>query len=331
MVFPDVVLFAKYNFHKSCLAPIHRELQEQGINVLYSSKRHEVYDLYNEYKKKFKVFVIADEWFNLFRDCSKIMCTTNHSMASKNTTFSPKHKEGDFIYASSSWQKIEFIRRGVIPIKDIIPTGYPAADILLSSKPSYSHPRKNLLFAPTYNRYLNLVDYLIKAEKENSLFEELENYNIRFKLHPVLPKKYPYQNEFCLNLMDKYSYVNMIIDSHADITDSILWSDIVIGDCSGAMLLALAADRPVIAYNNPERVRSSYYDKDGPEWDFRSYFAYEFNDASDPHGLPDAINDINVKDYKKDTRKQIKDLLYGDFQDGKSYKRIAEHIISLLR
>jgi len=262
MNFPDVVLFAKYNFHKSCLMPIYEELKRQEINVLYSSKRYQVYDLYNSYKKKFKVFVIADEWFNLFRDCSEIMATTNHSMVSKNTTFSPKNKEGDYIYASSSWQKNEFIRRGILPKKEIVTTGYPAADILLK-KGLNLNPKKNILFAPTYNKDLSLMDDLIKAEEEFHLFKKLKDFNVLFKLHPVFSKKNPFQHTFCLLWAEEYQNINVELDSHADITEYILWSDIVIGDCSGALLLALAANRPIIAYDNKDKEKSSYYDPEG--------------------------------------------------------------------
>jgi len=71
----------------------------------------------------------------------------------------------------------------------------------------------------------------------------------------------------------------------------------------------------------------SYYDPEGPEWIFRDDFAYRIDNLVN---LNDLINSILSMDSKLESRVKVKDLLYGEFQDGNNAKRIATHIISLL-
>ena len=330
----DIILFAKFTFHLSCLEPISEELTKLGIENSLITQRHVVYDSFNERKKKFKVIVIADEYFNLFRDCAEVMVGTGHSLVSKNTTFSSRNNDADYLCVASNWQKNEFINRGIYPRKEFWITGYPAADNLFKKNISNynnfiffpTNGKKNILIAPTHNRDLNLMDSFIRSEQVVS--ELVNKFNLTFKPHPVLPKKYPDQIEFMKHLSSKYENVNYVEDSHSNISDYILLSDVFLGDCSGAMILALAGNKPIIAYNNPNRFSSPYYDKSGLEWTMRKDFAHEIEDISEllaplEYGIfyPKDISDLLTYE-----RTKVRNLIFGDFQDGESSRRIAEKI-----
>lgn len=332
---PEVLLFCKYAFHDSILGPITKELDNSGITTWLTGKRHLVYDKFERVKKKYPIIVIADEWVELFRDIAETVIAIGHSPANKNTTLNSRNRDADYIYCSSQYYKNEFIKRGVIPKKEIIVTGYPAASKLFRREMNIhskftelmSDSRIKVLFAPTYNRDLNILDALIEEENKSELFARLHHYLIMFKLHPVLNKKYPDQAEWVRNLSLKYSNVYYHESSHDDITDAILSSNIIIGDCSGAMLLAAAGDKPVITYNNPNRERSPYFDKEGPEWKFREDYAYEI-DREKVGNLPIIIEEYYKNDYKKTKRKSVVDLLFDNQTNAE--KIAAQHIVGLL-
>jgi len=234
----------------------------------------------------------------------------------------------DYIYCASQYYKTEFINRGVMPKKDFVITGYPASDLIFNFRDEKVRgDRPRILIAPTYNRDLSLMDALMQLEKEDKLFKSLEEFDILFKLHPVLPKKYPEQMEFCKELSSKYRHVTCRGDTHEDIATSVLWADLMIGDSSGALLLGAAGDIPIIAYNNPNRHRSEYFDSSGPEWRFRGKFAAEILEST-IELLPEIIKIQLENDPLKDSRRSVVDLLF-DHQ-GKAGKNIAEHIRSLL-
>ena len=337
----DIVLFLKYNFHKAILEPVSKCLIELNIPHTLTGKRHLVYDHFDKTKKKFKIIFIADEWTNLFRDQAEILIAIGHSPAGKNTTFDIKNKGADYIFAFSQYYKTEYLRRGVVPKKEIIVTGNPAADRIFNKRWNreswwYQDALKrkllqvNLLFAPTYNRDLSLIDELIRAEKESKFFEKLFSdpmirYRIAFKGHPVLNKKYPQQVEEIKKIESKYGQDLFYYheDSHGDITDAILWSSLIVGDSSGAILLGVAGDKPIFAFNNPNRERSEYYDFLAPEWSLRDKFATSFT------SFDDLINLIHGPDFKKESRTEVKHLLYGEHQGGAAFQ-IANYIKNLL-
>ena len=333
----DVVLFKKYTFHKSCLDPIAKELMDLGVKAIQTSKRHLVYDAFEENnKKKFKIMVIADEWGNLFRDISDILITTGHSMASKNTTLNSKNSIMDYIFCPSQYYKTKFLERGIVPKKEIVVTGYPAASRIFRKEFSpecfwnnFEKEKIKILIAPTYNRDLSIMDALIKAETERNLFERMNEMVTVFKLHPVLFKKYPEHANFVKSLADKYENVYYHDDSHDDISDLVLWSDVVIGDCSGALLLAAAGEVPIFAYDNPNRETSPYYDPDGPEWKFRKGYSYPLNDIN-IDTLDKLIRYSCSKDSLCDQRKQVVNLLYDHQENAEKVaaRKIADILIN---
>jgi len=333
MKFYDVVLFAKYNFHLSCLSPISVELTKLDIDHLLTTKRYQIYDMCTEHNRKIKIFVMSDEWIDLFRTAAEIIITTGHSLASKNTTFNQRNVNADYICATSEWQKEEFSIRSIRPRKEIWTTGYPAADRILLKKLNpksnwsnlfYDNGKKNILFAPTYNRDLNFMDNLVQNPL---IFEKLQKYNVAFKLHPVLIKKYPEYESFLLDIVHKWSNVFWDQNSHGDISDAILWADTIVGDCSGALFLSLAKNIPIVAFNNPRKAESPYFDPIGPEWIFRDEYAYTIDDMENLFGTLEEIFNI---DWKNKRREGVRNTVFGNSIDGLSAMRIARNIRALL-
>jgi len=323
----NVCLFKKYAFHKSCMDPIATELTRLKVDFMMESKRHKIYDMSGE-DNQFKIFILADEWAQLYRKNAKILCTTGHSMASKGTTLDIKNHDMDYIYVPSQYYKTELLRRGVFPKKEIIVTGYPASDLIFNyQNERVGERRSRILIAPTYNKDLSIMDALMILERDIKLFKSLEEYDILFKVHPVLPKKYPLQMEFCRELSSKYDHVMCVEDTHDDISTSILWADIMIGDSSGALLLGAAGDIPIIAYDNFNRIRSEYYDPTGPEWAFRDKFASIINDET-IHDLPGLIKYLLEDDFQKESRQEVVNFLFEHQADAGF--QIAKHIQSLL-
>lgn len=336
MEFHDIILFKKYTFHASCLDPVSTELHKLGINHLLTSKRHIVYDMFEEHLKQFKIMVIADEWGSLFRDVAETLITTGHSLVSKNTTLDSKNEQMDYICVPSKLYKEMFIERRIKPIKDFWITGYPAADKVfrkeISSDTIWSREledsRPKILFAPTYNKDLSIMEALIQLEKETSFFKLFGSYSVVFKLHPVLHKKYPHQAEFVEDLTKKYPFIRYHDDSHSDIADAIIWADVMVGDCSGALLLSAAGGCPVIAYDNPNRERSEYYDPNGPEWIYRDEYAYRITGFKELNVLPNFIDVVLNNDYGKIVRNKFNKKIH--VNPGKAAKTIAENIASLI-
>lgn len=338
----DIVLYEKYAFHKSCMEPISERLNEMGIDHLLTSKRYIVYDLFNERKKKYKIFIIADEWGNLFRDQSENLITTGHSMVSKNTTFDPKNSEMDYICVPSPFYKSIFVSRNIYPKKEFWVTGYPAAErIFMERDKPESRETFKLLIAPTYNKDLSVMDFLINLETEESFFKNLllimgkklsKEVDVKFKLHPVSGKKYPEHAEFVLSLLDKYKgSISMVADSHDDISDSVLWADVVLGDCSGALMLGAAAGKPIVAFNNPNRTKSPYFDPNGPEWKYRYEYAHTFDEARKSNDLIDSLFLSYFLDPTYRRREKFVDLIFGEDELRKNAsKNIAKKITSLI-
>ena len=337
----DIVLFLKYNFHKAGMIPISKCLTELGVPHTLTSKRHLIYDHFNETKKKFKLMVIGDEW-NLFKDCAEEIMTIGHSMVDKNTTFSSKNSEMDYICVPSQYYKNEFIKRGISPKKEFFITGFPYADRIFNKqwkRDTWWHNdalkkkilRKNILFVPTYNAELNLVEDFIKAGiqfwKSNLSYKNI-NFKFAIKPHPVFPKKNPIGavqlEKFEDSLgKDNFYYHN---ESHDDIADAILWSDVIVGDCSGALLLGVAGDKPILAFNNPHKEKSGYYSPNSLEWTLRDKFATTFENFN--MDFASILHDQIRNDPKKASRTEIKHLLYGEYQ-GDSAMQIALRIKNL--
>ena len=343
MVDTDIVLFLKYAFHSSGMNPISNELTKLGIDHVVASKRHIIYDKFNETGKRWKYFIIADEWADLFRNCSENLITISHSMANKNTTFNNRNNEMDYMFIPSHYYKNELLMRGVRPRKKMVVTGYVPADKIFNKKmntDSWWHQNKerhfgntvNILIAPTYNRDLSLVDELIRVEHRWEMIRRIvecehTNYRIAFKPHPVLPKKYPDQmsalREFEMTYGPDKFYIHE--DSHSDIADAILWSDVVIGDCSGAILLAVAGHKPTLLFSNAFRERSEYYDPTGPEWTFRKRIGRNLTTFDN---LLEDINYTLYKDYVFSERIQLANLIYGEHQ-GNAAANCAKYIQKL--
>ncbi len=332
----DIVLFKKYAFHGSCIDPISIELHKLGIDHTLTSKRHLIYDRFEETMRRFKIMVIADEWSSLFRDIAETLMTTGHSLVSKNTTLDYKNEQMDYICVPSELYQQMFMDRNIKPIKDFWITGFPAADKVFRNEISLDtiwaeeleDSRPKILFAPTYNKDLSIMEALIQLEKETNFFKLFGSYSVVFKLHPVLYKKYPHQAEFVEYLTKKYSFIRYHDDSHSDIADAIVWADIMIGDCSGALLLSAAGGCPVIAYDNPNRERSEYYDPNGPEWAYRDEYAYRINGFRELNVLPGFIDVILNNDYGKIARNNFNKKIHAN--PGKAAKTIAKNISSLL-
>ena len=128
MDYTEVVLFNKYNFHNAGMIPISKALTELGIAHTLTGKRHEIYDCFNNTGLKYKVFVIGDEWGNLFRGCSENLLTISHSMVNKNTTLNEKNEDMDYICVPSQYYKTEYLKRNIKPRKDFLITGFSYAD-----------------------------------------------------------------------------------------------------------------------------------------------------------------------------------------------------------
>ena len=183
----------------------------------------------------------------------------------------------------------------------------------------------NLLIAPTYNKDLNLMEDLMNHERE--LLDLSRNFNIIFKPHPVLPKKYPEQFDFMHHMSEESSGIDYVEESHSDISDYIIWSDVVLGDCSGALILALASCKPIVAYDNPDRCKSPYFDPDGVEWTKRDKYAYRINSFQ---RIQTRLKTILSDDFLLRDRRELRDLIYGESVDGQSAKRIALNIKEVL-
>jgi len=329
MNFYDVVLFAKLNFHLSCLKPISEELTKLGVRHLLTTKRHQVYDMCDEHNKKMRLMVICDEWANLFRENAEILVTTGHSLVSKNTTYSPKNKDMDYICAASQFQMQEFQRLGVRPKKSFWITGYPAADRIFTRQMNNDSmffrkkmsPRPKILFCPTYNKELNLMDSFIKHS--DNLCENLrhDGFDIAFKVHPVLPKKHPDHWIKLKEIAFKHGFY-IEEETHADIADAILWADIVVGDCSGAMILATAANIPIILYDNPAMLSSGYFDGNGLEWIHRNAIGTQTSSVAD---IPHMIRQRSIFHPT-----EFRDMMFGASIDGRAGQRIAFCIRALL-
>lgn len=319
-----------HDFHHAMLNPIYSLLKDEFPCLITK-------DVDSIIAFKPKILILADAHYYRFRGRLPvtIIVWIRHGFSSKN--FLRRSITGcDFACVSSKWVRNEYIRRGWNPRLGFWVTGFPPMDRVLSQHSTqiravlpedFEKGKATLLYAPTWNRFLNSVEPL--GDKWiDRLRKTLPDINVIIKPHPHIPKLFPLWMAMWQKSVRRNERTLLIEDCNSDIYEYLTLADILLSDASSTIFYFLALDRPIILVNNPLRFKDwEYFDPEGPEWKWRD-IGIEISSAEE---LPHAVQRCLEKPAEKaELRAFYRERIFGNFLDGYASDRIAGQVRSLL-
>ncbi|MBT5432107.1 MAG: hypothetical protein HOI34_09950 [Rhodospirillaceae bacterium] len=257
---------------------------------------------------------------------------TRHGLISKLHAASLA-KSADYFCVASPSQVDWFRDRDIAPRKDFWPIGYLQLDPLFRGevKPVSTGAPAGMpvvLFTPTHGEAISGVPML----GEDPVAAIRPNPNDAFviiKPHPEIPLRHPeWMDRFRVSAA-LHENVMLVTDTHASIDAYMAASDIMVSDCSSVMLSYLALDRPLVLLSNQQRFDSpERFDREGPEWQWRSIG----EDVEDIANLPAAvINAIGSPGSHAEARETARQHIFGELTDGRTGERLSQNIAALPR
>ncbi|OGP81309.1 MAG: hypothetical protein A2Z08_09875 [Deltaproteobacteria bacterium RBG_16_54_11] len=318
-----------YDFHHAMLDPIYALLRDE-YPCLMAKDAKAIIDF------KPKVLALADAHYHYFRGKlpGTIIIWVRHGFSNKNHV-SRCISGSDFACVSSPWMRDEYIRMGARPRLGYWVTGFvPMDKALVHSKhftPSllpknFSQGRATLLYAPTWNNYLNSVEVL-GDQWLDTLGRSMPHINVIIKPHPHIPTLFPRWMAMWRAAARRNKQTILIEDSNADIYEYLSSADILLSDASSVIFYFLAFNRPIILVNNPQRFKDQiYFNPAGHEWTWRDMGIPIDHREELPHALQRCLQ------YPEEFSKQrtlYRKRIFGNLLDGRAAERIANRIRSL--
>lgn len=281
-----------------------------------------------------QILLVADYPYHLYRPRlpGTIIIWVRHGFSSKNI-LRRSIMGSDFACVSSEWLRDEYIRKGWNPRFGYWVTGFVPMDRVLNLQKEvtlpedFSRGKATLLYAPTWNRFLNSLEILGDKWIEK-IRRSLPDINVIIKPHPLIPKRFPHFMAMWRESARRNERTLLVEDSNSNIYDYFLSADILLSDASSVIFYFLALDRPVILVNNPLRFKDKEsFDPEGPEWTWRN-LGIQINHVDE---LPDAlIRSLDKPGEKAEERAFYRDLLFGNLLDGRASERIADKVRALI-
>ena len=284
-----------------------------------------------------RILLIADSRYYLYRSRlpGTIIIWVEHGFVSKNA-LGRAVIGADFACVSSEWLRDEYIRRSWNPRLGYWVTGFVSMDGVLNPDKSqkkvtlpedFSKGKATLLYAPTWNKFLNSVE-ILGDKWIDKLRESLPDINVIIKLHHRIPKLFPHFMAMWRESARRNERTLLVEDSKSDIHEYLSSADILLSDASTVIFHFLALDRPVILINNPLRFKDKeYFDPEGPEWAWRD-LGIQINHVDE---LPGAlIRSLGNPGEKAKERACYRDRIFGNLLDGRASERIADKVRALI-
>lgn len=255
---------------------------------------------------------------------------TRHGLISKNFAFRAG-EVSDYICVSSETIREDYIERGGFEADKIWVTGYSQMDYLFRyAQKTKNGPKpvgsKRVLYAPTFTNGFSSLP-LIVPMIEGGLIEKAGLDELVIKPHPLSFRTHILQIETLKRLQQSETRIKLVDGSGTDVMVAMQNADLLLSDVSSVMFEFLALDRPVIAFNHPDRFGVAQYDPEGIEWKWRDHADEVEDEASLIEAL---IRNLNTPSTRQGERSKYQKLLFGDCRDGRSGERIAAHLREIL-
>lgn len=318
-----VALHMSRGFHHAVLMPVFAQLQEAGHPVRLTSEPA----LLRQFRPD--VIVSADLQGRRLQELAPGAKSVyvRHGLTGKN------HLRGagascDFLAGITSAHMARILERdhGLDPDRIWI-TGHVALDPLFrGTAPPLTFPlparRPTILFAPTWNRWLSAVD-LTRDRTVALLRGVAAGANVILKPHPHTKRLRPDWFAALRAAARDEPGVVLVDDPAADVVPLLAAADVLVSDVSSVMFSFLALDRPVVLVTHPLRERDPGYEPGSIEWQWRDLGT----EVTDINALPAAVADALAHPHRDAARRaRYRDLLFGEFTDGRAAQRIAERI-----
>jgi hypothetical protein len=320
--------FVRFPFHQEILGPIHALLRDEFPCLLTP-------DVEEVIRFEPHILFVSDRFLPRYRRQlpGALLIYTRHGFISKNYAWGV-FGEADFVCVSSPWVRDDCARRGWQPQMGFWITGFVPMDNVLSDlaarkqpamPASFSPKGPTLLYAPTFNRFLNSVE-MLGTDWIRQLRARWPDLNVILKPHPHTAERSP-ESMAILNALAATNERTLLVAGDANIYDLMPMADVLISDASSVAFYYLACDRPIILLNNPRRFEEPrFFDPEGQEWTWRD-MALEI-DAADT--LPDALQRcLEHPEEKAERRAFYRERVFGDLLDGSGAARIAGYVRAL--
>ncbi len=328
----DVVCYLRCPFHYAIQKEIADSLRDSGANVLLTE------NIWFALAAKPRVLVVSEALYTELDPVRRhlpetLIVNTRHGLGDKNHA-AVGASQCDRICVSSPSIADLLAGEMLVPREKIWVTGYPQMDKLFRARAtnpaSAARPegrKKTILFAPTFNPGLSAAA-LLPADLARSIRGDDAGIRIVVRPHPHLPAKAP-------ELIARWSHeaaanpnIELKTDPLLNLMDLFEDADLMISDVSSAALAWLALDRPLICLVNRKAAEESpHFAADGLEWKMLDC-AHVVDDADSLATTVRAI--FSGTDAGRETRRQFRDYLFGDLQDGMASQRTARFIINHL-
>ena len=217
--------------------------------------------------------------------------------------------------------------------KNILSTGYSRLDRITRSYEEYlinktpKNKKDTILIAPSWGK-----DNVIESIGDKLIDKLLiNNYNVILRPHPEMTIRQP---AIIKELNDKYSsYVEFKLDTNNADDTSMIYSDLLICDCSGiALEYAFGTKRPVLFFNVPLKIKNENYKILGIE-PFELWTRELIGEVIEPNDLDKAIVNIkeminNKKKYVENINSLIEDNLFSNTSIGEVEANFIEDYVN---
>lgn len=248
----------------------------------------------------------------VFRHFKLQHCFINHGESDKEVNQSKFLMAYDKIFVGGQLAENR-LRESGLPLRNnqIVHVGRPQAEILLDVK-NENQKIKKILYAPTWEGFLESVNYSSVNELGLSLLSELsckEEYEVFFKPHPYTGSKNGKTVSFLKKMKELCSERNInFVDPLISIHDCMNNSDLLITDISSVMNEYLVTKKPIIVCNTGSK----------SDEELHSVFptcaaAYS---VTTEDSILDTLDQIKNDDRLETVRKRVKSHSLGDFPEG---------------
>ncbi len=318
------------DFYRPMLEPVHSILKDdfpclitKNLNSIVSFKP--------------RILLVADNRYYLYRSRlpGTIIIWVRHGFSSKNVLRS-SIIGSDFTCVSSEWIRDEYIRRGWKPRLGYWITGFVAMDCVLNPNlrlnevmlpADFSKGKTTLLYAPTWNRFLNSVE-ILGDKWIDKIRKDLPDINIIIKPHPLIPRFFPRVMVMWRESARRNERTLLVEDYNSNVYEYLPLADILLSDASSVIFYFLALDRPIILVNNPLRFKDKEkFDPEGPEWAWRD-LGIQINHVDELQNA--LIRSVEKPQEKAEERACYRDRIFGNLLDGRAAERIADRVRALV-